>query len=165
MRERGVAHPVVIVLILLLATSLVIFYSYNKSSNKNRVKGVSNSINANGFSVNISSSDNWDFVEYLCSDLDNCIKNSTISGGAIDMHELIVMKDLNWNNASYIKLFAKPGWSSPKRKFHLNITNTTAKSTTVVDDGISYDAVIIPIENISADFLDSVAVFSDQAVK
>ena len=155
------AHPIVILLFLILSASVIIIYSYSKNYAENRVKGVSKSVNTAGFSVNIKSSDSWDFVEYLCSDLDNCTKNSTISGGRTSMHELIIMKGLNWENINYVKVFARPGWGSESRRFSLVINNQIAKPTTLMDDGKPYEALILPVEEVTTEFIESVAVFSD----
>ncbi len=77
------------------------------------------------------------------------------------MHELIIMKGLNWENINYVKVFARPGWGSESRRFSLVINNQIAKPTTLMDDGKPYEALILPVEEVTTEFIESVAVFSD----
>lgn len=164
MREQGFAHPVVIFLLLVISVGLIAAFTYTKENytNTERVKGVSSSILMAGFSVSIKSSDNWDFVEYLCSDLENCIKKSTISGGPSESHDLVVAFEPEWSSYNYIKVVTKPSWGTSTRAFDLNLLHPDSMATTLEDNSVTYDALIIPVSEVSNTFIDMIAEFSDK---
>lgn len=130
--QKGYSVPIVIIAIVLFLLLPLAFWTlrnnFSFSPTFQNVKGASvkgDSFSRPGFSVAISSKNgNWDFVEYLCSSLDECnqslysgVRWGVTSGGATENHEIVVENSNEWGKYSYIKYFVRPAWSSMPRDF------------------------------------------------
>ena len=171
--QKGLSVPILIILLTLFAASGLGYIGYSiNNAPKADVKGAISTPNIDkGFSININSNGTWDFFEYLCKTLSECEntltsgkKFATISGGSTTDHEVVVASTASWKDYDYIKVFAKPGWGSISSGFSLTNLNSTIDATikTYTDSaGMSYEAVIVPINAVEGAFVDSIATFSD----
>jgi hypothetical protein len=173
--QSGYAAPLIlIILLLVLAIPVYFFASSDSTPESENVRGASSSGNISdaGFSVLVTSeSETWDLVEYLCEDLDSCIKGldsgkrwGSVSGGKTDLHEVVVGYSNEWKGNEYIKYFVRSGWDVQKGSTGFEVVDVgevPGSDIYSLSDGSSnYDVVIIPISSISKDFYTS-AHFSD----
>jgi hypothetical protein len=106
--------------------------------------------------------------QYFCKTADECKKEldsgtrwETLSGGQTTGHEIFTSEVPEWNAYRYIKIYTKPSWGSPYRKFTFQVVGDANTSMHWFKSGSEYiDTILIPIEDIREGQLREV-VFTD----
>ncbi|MBT6401243.1 hypothetical protein HN803_05435 [candidate division WWE3 bacterium] len=167
---RGFSVPLVLIAVLLVGGLAFFTYSNTKSDD---VMGVSTSVVQKGpgvtFSV-ISKTPAWDLVEYLCESAEACLTSvgagtrlGTTSGGATELREVTTLYSPDWNEYSYLKIFARPSWIVGDPAFRV-VTPGDVPGTLIEkipSSGEYQDVVLIPLKEISDTYYKS-ATFSDR---
>lgn len=170
--ERG--FSAVLLSILVLAFLAVPAYYWVSNDAKDdfsplqNVKGASvdgSTSGISGFSVSVvSDSSTWDLVEYLCKTADECLSSltagrrlGTVSGGATDLHEVVVEYSPEWQEYDYIKYYVRSGWYSSGKLFKVDILGDLPGSSIheLNDGGDIYNVVLSPVTAIQDSFYDS----------
>lgn len=107
-----------------------------------------------GLKINVKSSGSWDLLEYLCKTKTECSQNvesgrrtQTISGGASEGHEVLVVPDESWTNYTYLKVYIKPSWGAMSGKFSADQNEEGAgEIVTFNTSDSSYEVFIVETE-------------------
>ena len=128
----------------------------NYQNNNPEKKGI-------GLIVN-SRSGTWDLYKYVCKDENDCNSSLTSgkklgisSGGEVQEYKVTLTPSSEWDTNNFLKVFVKPGWGSPERKFNINVLNSGESELKVVDmkdSGSTYEVLLIPLSRFKNEFLD-----------
>jgi hypothetical protein len=168
--QRGIAAPILILLFGFIAVVIAVATGIPQNLfNNDKYAEVQGAASVqpvrSGFSVFVTSTGTWDLYEYLCEDeaclkeLDAGKKYATVSGGATEEHEVVVSAGSDWGNYKYVKLYVRPAWGALTGYYDVSAIGDTGSVTEVGDDFVQ--ALVVPVEKVSASFVESVAVFSD----
>ncbi len=176
MSQKGFTSPILLVPLLILGVMFGAFWfltnDVNVSTSTQNVKGLSTkeSHAKPGIGVSIiSEGGTWDLLEYLCETESACLASleagvrwGSVSGGKTSLHEVEIVASKEWENYGYLKYFVRRGWGSQGNAFKVTDLGEFpgAKVHTINSNGITYDVVIAPIDNVTTSFYKS-AVFSD----
>lgn len=173
--QRGYSVPAFLILLLLLVAVPVLYWvsTNDLSASSQDVRGASTtgSILAKpGFKISVSSKANtWDLVEFLCKSLEECTDSltsgrrlGTVSGGAADMHEIVVEYTSEWDDYKYIKYFVRSGWYSQSQPFDVvDVGEIPGAEVYNISEGMqTYQTVIAPTSSLESSFYSS-SHFSD----
>lgn len=171
--RRAFSLPIVIVLVTLIATPLLAFAFFARSTQNPTVKGVStkNLGAQKGITLQISSiSGTWDLYEYLCTSKESCLSSldagnrlQTLSGGASEDHEIVIDYSDEMKNYAFLKVYVKSSWGSQGRRFSLQDSGLIAPAdyATLKLADTTVDVVLIPVKELSSEN-SKVIYFSDQ---
>jgi hypothetical protein len=170
--RRAFSLPIVILLVLIVATPVVAFMFLSKKTDDN-VKGAetfkADTNNELTLQVN-SANGTWDLLEYLCTAKDSCDKTlesgkrwQTLSGGPTQDHEVIVSSSDDLKGYDFLKIYIRPGWGSANRKFAIQDKEniTPAQYANITDGTDNYDVVMVPIKGLD-NYIGQPISFSDQ---
>lgn len=160
--SKGLKLPLVLIFILCFLSIPFFFYVYiNHKNNKESVQGVSSEIPSKlGVTIRINSKEGaWDLHQFLCDEKDACLSTLTIgkpwgivSGGITKDYEFNISPDQNWGEGfKYLKVFVRSSWGSMTRDFMPSLIHGSdlVETTSIFSDGVTYNIVLIPLENIT----------------
>jgi hypothetical protein len=161
--------PIPLVIIFLAFVVIpVAFWWFTFKKPSNDVRGVATG--SSGVLVKIVSKNGaWDMSKYLCEDISICMESLTsgkslekTSGGGGSDQSLVIRPTSDWSPYEYVKIFAKSGWGSRERFFTASFTENIKEGLVKKFNfgGNTYEAVILPIDLLTAQLLESV-IFSD----
>jgi len=174
--RRGHAHHAVLIFVLFASVPVMmwIFLSLKSSAQNPSVKGVSSkegSTENAALVVNMTSKrGTWDLYEYFCTSIEDCTKAvdsgvrwETLSGGQTDSHEIMISEIPEWRSYKYIKIFAKPSWGAPYRKFDFYYSGGGDVSVHAFNNkSEEVDAVLVAVQDVKSSLVKEVS-FSDDA--
>jgi len=161
--SEGLKLPLVLIFIVSFLSIPFIFYVYtNKNTSETgNVQGSTSEIPTElGVTLRVNSQGGaWDLHQFLCDEKEACLKSLTIgkpwgivSGGVTQNYEFNIAPDQNWGtDFKYLKIFVRSSWGSMSRDFVPSLLHgeNLVESTTITSDGVTYDVVLIPLENIT----------------
>lgn len=174
MHQKGFASPI-LVLLLIIVFLLAGFWFFTNDINVSssaQIQGVSTLASGarSGLGVSVASeSGNWDLYEYLCVTAEECKQAltsgkrwGTVGGGAAALHQVEIEASAEWENYTHLKIFVKPSWQNISSQYKVLGLGDVPGSEVVKlsDGGVAFDAVLIPLENVSSRYFKSVT-FSD----
>ncbi len=150
------AHLVIFAVVAIVGFGL---YYFTHDSDSNDVKGISDlSQKSSGVTIYITSKNtSWDLFQYLCKDMEECTKSadsgkriSKTSGDVVDLKNIYISPDANWNNYSYLKLYVRSSYDVISDGFEVvsygNVPDTDVLELTLGSS--KQKAVILPIISI-----------------
>jgi hypothetical protein len=146
----------------------VVFWIFTFGEESEDVRG--SRTGDSGILINIISKNGaWDMSKYLCEDITICFESLTsgkslekTSGGGIEDQSIIVRPSKDWDSYNYVKIFVKSGWGSSERFFTVSSQGDVSQDVVKKFEhgGNTYEAVVVPIDMMKSELVDSV-IFSD----
>lgn len=166
--HKGLSIPLVIIFLSLFTIFGLAFFGYEaQDASETSIKGVRSGPSVrSGFTVALSSTVPWEFLEYLCTDMEECEsslesgkKYASINGGSTDLQEIDIPASPMWNDYRYIKIFMRSAWGAEQAAFRVDTMGNEAQVNTVTLNDTK--AVIIPIEQVRTTYSPVLVSFSN----
>ena len=170
--QKGISIPLVMAGIAAIAAVLVIFGAPDASSSQEEaVDAVGGATTQRGgFNVVVNANSTWDFNEYLCESVEDCLespisgfKYASVSGGPTQDHDVVVPYADSWNGFEYLKIYVSPSFGLDSIGFAAEeVAKSNGVSFHVMEDSNKTQVLLIPTDLIMEDYVDELAVFTQR---